>query len=105
MAEHLSVQPKKRKKIVIEFDIQGEDFTFTAPKKALAVLPVLQEQVESAGFASMKSQWDWINMGLGEKQSLRIKEILEDEDNDFDWDDLENLSEWIMKQVNDRPTG
>lgn len=105
MAEKLSYTPKKRKKQVVEFDIAGEEFTFTAPKNAGMVVPVIKHKVEEAGVASLQAQFNWLSKGLGEKQAKRIEEMLSDEDNDLDWDGLQEITEWVIKQVNGRPTG
>lgn len=106
MAEHLDYTTKKRKKIVIEFKIDGEDYHFTAPKSAGMVLPVLKEKITNAGLTSLQAEFNWLNDGLPKQEAARLLKKLEDPEDDFDWPDLENVTAWVMKQVNKgRPTG
>jgi hypothetical protein len=106
MPEHLAYTTSKRKTKPIEFQIDGEDYEFTAPKKAVMALPVMeQDDADSMAMMVIKSQFDWLEAGLAEGQAERIKEKLSNPKDDFDMDDLERVLEWIMKQVNGRPTG
>lgn len=106
MAEHLDYTTPKRKKVVIEFKLDGDDYHFTPPKNADMVLPVLKEKVTDAGLASIRAQFNWINDGLPKVESARLLKKLQDPGDDFDWPDLEKISDWVMKQVNKgRPTG
>lgn len=106
MGEHLDYTTPKRKKDVIEFKIDGDDYHFTPPKNAKMVLPVLKGKVTDAGLASVQAQFNWVNDGLPKKERERLLKKLNDDNDDFDWPDLEKISDWLMKQVNKgRPTG
>lgn len=106
MAEHLSYSVSKRNTKPIEFDIGGEEYHFTPPKTASMVLPVIeQDDVDEMSLMSLKQQYDWLEAGLPEEEAERLKARLLDPKDDLDTSDLDKISEWIMKQVNGRPTG
>lgn len=106
MAEHLDYTTSKRKKQVIEFTVDGVDFKFTPPKRARMIMPVMeQDDADAMGAMAMKAQMDWLGQGLSEEQSQILLDRLRDDDDDFDTPDMDNLLEWLMKQVNGRPTG
>lgn len=106
MPEHLAYKTAKRKSGPIEFSIDGDDYVFTPPKTASMMLPVIeQDDTDDMGLMALKVQYDWIEAGLPEEQAERIKSRLKNPKDDFDSSDLENISKWIMKQINGRPTG
>lgn len=106
MAEHLAYATAKRKDKPIEFSIDGEDYTFTPPKTASMVMPVIeQDDADGMEIMAVKVQFDWLEQGLPEDQAQRLKDRLKDPKDDFDTKDAEKILEWIMKQVNGRPTG
>lgn len=106
MAAELAYTTAKRKEKPVKFSVDGRDMEFNPPKRASMVLPVIeQEEVEAMGVMAMKSQFDWLAAGLSEEDAEYLQDRLKDPKDDFDVPDIDKLFDWIMKQVNGRPTG
>lgn len=121
---------KKKKKITVTFQIGGEpaddfQYTFTAPKRAGMLTPVLDRRDGMDQVGVVRAQYDWLREGLrqpekdengqtvtddsgdplwDESQWERIMDRLRDPDDDLDSDDIEGVIEWISEKINDRPT-
>lgn len=104
MAESAEFVTAKRKAKAITFSIDGEDYSFTPPKNAEMVLPVL-EATGDQDIAAIKAQLDWLGHGLAEGESERLTARLKDPDDDFDVNNLSDILQYVLKQVAGRPTG
>lgn len=82
----------------ITFKLDDDEFTFTPPKLASAVLEGL-ETGDDFG-ASL----DWLRDGLPEDQSALIVHRLKDQNDTFDITDLGPIIEALIAKVTGRPT-
>lgn len=94
----------KRRAKPITFTLDGEDYEFTPPKRAAAVVDLVLSGQEANGLATTRVAFDWISAGLPEEQNDRLVERLKDPEDDFDIENLENLLEWLRKRSEGRPT-
>ena len=86
----------------IEFELDEVKFTFTPPKQAAMIMPVLEGS--GGDVAMVKAGLDWLRDGLADDQYAVITSRLKDPKDDFDLEDFEAIIEWLVEQVaNDRP--
>jgi hypothetical protein len=102
-----SFETKAREKQVVEFELDGETFRFTPPKRAELIMSV----VSSVGLDGRATETDsvrdllnWIGEGLSEEQSERILGRLRDQDDDFDLEQLNEIARYLLGQSSNRPT-
>lgn len=102
-----SFETKAREKQVVEFELDGESFRFTPPKRSGLIMSV----VSSAGLDgrstdtdSVRDLMNWIGKGLSDEQAQRIFDRLTDEDDDFDLDQLNEIARHLLGQSSNRPT-
>lgn len=98
MAATMEFKTAKRRAKSITFKIDDDEYTFTPPKMAPALLGMLEGETE------MKATFDWIGQGLAEGEEERLIGRLKDPKDDFDLDNLETITRWLMEQVTGRPT-
>lgn len=98
---------KERERQTIEFIVDGESFTFTPPKRAGLIMSV----VTSVGIDkamtesdSVKDLLNWLGEGLPEGQSDRLLERLQDTDDDFDLEQINEIARYLLAQSSNRPT-
>lgn len=99
MAETFKIT--KRSREPIEFDIEGDDYTyvFTPPKTATAVLPVLDGEA-----SEIKATLNWLSDGLPEEQNTHLINRLKDPKDDLDLEDVGGYVERLMEIMAARPT-
>jgi hypothetical protein len=102
-----SFETKAREKQVVEFELDGETFRFTPPKRAELIMSV----VSSVGLDGRATETDsvrdlmnWIGEGLSEEQAKRIFDRLTDTNDDFDLDQLNEIARYLLGQSSNRPT-
>lgn len=107
MASTKQFRTAVRKKKIIKFNIDDEEFRFAPQKVAKAIIPVFDAQTsgDMTQFEAMKSQYQWLMDGLDEPSKQRIRERLDDEDDGLDFDTVSSIGEWLMEQVTGNPTG
>lgn len=89
---------------VIEFSLDGEVFTFTPPKMAIMIMPMLVP-TNSGDADQFRATMEWLDMGLPEPQQERIAARLKDPADPFDVEpDLGNIIKYLMEQITARPT-
>lgn len=103
MAETAEFTTAKRKAKPITFTLDGDEYTFTPPKTAEMVLPIMETQGDQ-DVAALKAQFDWLGNGLPDDQHQRLVSRLKDPEDDLDFDQIENVLGWVTKQVAGRPT-
>lgn len=98
----------KKRRQPLTFTLEGEDYeyTFTPPKAAVMMLPIMEKQDNDAmtGIALTRATFDWLGAGLSEEDNERIINRLKDPKDDLDSDDLGNLVQKISEKVGSRPT-
>lgn len=104
--EPLDFKVAKKKRKIIEFRIEGDDFvySFTTPKTAGLVLDITAEG-SSEEVASTRAMLNWLSRGLPEDQNQRLMDRLRDPDDDLDFEELGEYVEKLMEEVNGNPTG
>lgn len=102
-----SFQTKERERQVVEFDVDGEQFTFTPPKRAGLIASV----VSTVGLNRVSTETDsvrdllnWLGEGLPDDQAERILARLNDPDDDFDLDTVNEIARYVLGQSSNRPT-
>lgn len=96
MTKEFTTSAKRKKPI--EFTLDGTEYQFTPPKQAGMVLDFLETGDE------LGAMMDWVNEGLGEEQAAAIEARLKDPDDDFDFEELTNISRWLVEEATGRPT-
>jgi hypothetical protein len=94
----------KRRAKPITFTLDDEDYVFTPPKRAGAVVDLVLSGEGVDELAATRAAFDWLSRGLPEEQNDRIVERLKDPEDDFDIENLEDLLQWLRKRVEGRPT-
>ena len=102
-----SFETKVREKQVVEFELDGESFRFTPPKRAELIMSV----VSSVGLDGRATESDsvrdllnWIGEGLSEEQAKRLLDRLSDPDDNFDLADINEIARYLLGQSTNRPT-
>jgi hypothetical protein len=98
---------KERERQKIEFVLDGETFVFTPPKRAELIMSVVTSVgVDKAATEadSVKDLLNWIGEGLEEHQSLRLLERLQDPNDDFDLENINEIARYLLGQSSNRPT-
>lgn len=94
---------KGRNARTIEFTLGNDHvYKFSTPKKAGMLLGIADSNDEPT--KQMKVMLDWLDAGLGEKQSAHLRDRLLDPADDLDWDDLEPVMNWLVEQTTENPT-
>jgi hypothetical protein len=103
MAE-LSFKVGRRSKEPITFDIEGNDheYTFTPPKQAEMVLPMMQNAENELKAA--KAAFEWLDMGMSDEDIAHMEARLRDSKDDFDIPHLEDVVSGLVEAVGARPT-
>lgn len=98
----LAFKTAKRRKDPIPFDLDGEEYTFTPPKNAMMVLPMIEEN--SGDAEALRGMFDWLGAGLSQEEADRILERLKDPQDDLDFDTVAEVIEGLMEEIGGRPT-
>lgn len=86
----------------ITFELDGDEFTFTPPKQASMILPMLDGEDD---LAVVRAGLHWLGDGLDEKQNEYLMNRLKDPKDDFDLPDLQPVIEWLIEEAaGERPT-
>jgi hypothetical protein len=102
-----SFETKAREKQVIEFDLDGETFKFTPPKRAgliMSVVGTIGLDASSSDTDSVRDLLNWLGNGLSEEQGMRIFDRLKDDDDDLDLDQVNEIARYLLGQSSNRPT-
>jgi hypothetical protein len=102
-----SFETKVREKQVIEFELDGESFRFTPPKRAELIMSVVGSvgvDGRSTETDSVRDLLNWLGEGLSEEQGQRIFDRLQDPADDFDLDQLNEVARYLLGQSSNRPT-
>lgn len=104
----LDFQPPKREVIKIPFRLAPDPhiYHFTAPKIAVALLPVIEggDDDDDSGLGVTASTFDWLGQGLSEEDNKRIVARLQNPEDDLDIDTLGAVVRGLMERVGQRPT-
>jgi hypothetical protein len=103
MAE-LSFKVGHRSKAPITFDLEGDshEYTFTPPKQAEMVLPMM-ENAENELLAA-KAAFEWLDKGMSDEDIAHMERRLRDPKDNFDIPDLEEVVTGLVEAVGARPT-
>lgn len=102
-----SFETKVREKQVIEFDLDGEMFRFTPPKRAQLIASVVGSvglDKSTSDSDSVKDLLNWIGEGLSDEQGERLLDRLNDPKDDFDLDQVNEIARYLLGQTANRPT-
>jgi hypothetical protein len=100
MADDLVFRTAKKRREAVEFTLDDKTYSFNPPKIARAMLPVIQGDESEA-----KATLDWLKAGLSEDDYSHLISRLEDDDDDFDFEDIGNLAESLVEKImTGRPT-
>ncbi len=102
-----SFETKSREKQVVEFELDGETFRFTPPKRAGLIASVVSTvglDKTSTDTDSVRDLLNWLGDGLSEEQSQRIFERLNDDADDLDLDQVNEIARYLLGQSSNRPT-
>jgi hypothetical protein len=121
--KNFETKPSKRG-ADIDFDLDGETFTFSPPKQAALMLGMVEGASEKgalATFLPIGSMFSWLATGLNKEhegsrkkpghdsyvegcQACRIHERLTDPDDDLDLDQVTEVINWLLGEASGRPT-
>jgi hypothetical protein len=102
-----SFETKAREKQVIEFELDGESFRFTPPKRAgliMSVVGTIGLDTTSSDTDSVRDLLNWVGEGLSEEQGQRFVDRLKDPDDDFDLEQMNEIARYLLGQSSNRPT-
>lgn len=102
-----SFETKAREKQVVEFELDGETFRFTPPKRAELIMSVVGTvglDKTSSDTDSVRDLMNWLGEGLSEEQAQRIFDRLKDPEDDFDLDQVNEIARYLLGQSSNRPT-
>jgi hypothetical protein len=102
-----SFETKQRERKVTEFELDGETFTFTHPKKASLIMSVVEEgglDKNTTDSDSIRDLLNWLGEGLSEEQGDKILARLRDPQDDFDLPDVNDIARHLLAQTSNRPT-
>lgn len=86
----------------VEFELDEVKFTFTPPKQAAMIMPILENGTNE--YAVIEAGLNWFRDGLPEDQHAIIVARLKDPKDDFDLEDFQDIIEWLVGQVSgERP--
>jgi hypothetical protein len=98
---------KPREVTPIEFELDGDIYTFTPPKRSELVMSV----ITSVGLTrpltegeSLRDLLNWFSEGLGEEQNEKITARLADPEDDFDLPEVTAMARWLVGETSNRPT-
>lgn len=98
----------ERPKQVIEFDLDDEHYVFTAPKRSGLIMSVVTnvglDGKGSTESDSVKDLLNWVSDGLPESQSERLLARLQDPEDNFDLEQLNEIARYLLGQTSNRPT-
>jgi len=99
----LSFKASKKDRSPLTFDIDGDkyQYTFTPPKTAAMVMPMLDSDND---LDAAKAFFAWLDKGLDEEDRDHLLARLNNDTDDLDFDDLEDIVEGIVEAVSGRPT-
>lgn len=103
----LDFQPPKREVVKVPFRLSPDPhiYHFTAPKIAVALLPVIEGgDDDDSGLGVTASTFDWLGRGLSVEDNKRIVARLQDPEDDLDIDTLGSVVRGLMERVGQRPT-
>lgn len=102
-----SFETKTREKQVIEFELDGETFRFTPPKRSGLIMSVINKvgmDATSSDSDSVRDLLDWLGKGLSDEQGQRLFDRLTDDDDDFDLEQINEIARYLLGQSSNRPT-
>lgn len=102
-----SYTTKQRERKVIEFELDGDHYTFTSPKKSALSASTLSSIGTSRAVTDaerVRDLYNWFSEGLPEDQAMRLFDRLNDPEDDFDMDDLGNIVTDLVTEGTGRPT-
>ena len=97
----------QRDRPTVEFVLDGETFTFEAPKRAELIMSVVSTvglNKASTDTDSVRDLLNWLGEGLGEEQAEKIISRLQDPKDDFDLDQVNEIARYLLGQTSNRPT-
>ena len=92
----------KRRVQPITFTLDGREFSFTPPKSAVMVLPVLDKSANDADM--VRATFDWLGAGLPEEDVQYLMDRLKDPEDDLDIDQIGEVIEALGEEIAGRPT-
>jgi len=103
MAKKLHISVGKRDQTPIPFDFDGSEheYTFTPPKQADMVLPMLDSVND---IESTRAALAWLDDGMSEEDQAHLLARLKDKNDDLDFPHVSELVKQIVEEVGDRPT-
>lgn len=106
MAKEFTTNERPRQ--VTEFDVDGEHYVFTAPKRAGLIMSVVTTVgIDGKGSTesdSVRDLLNWLGEGLPEDQADRLLNRLKDPDDDFDLENINEIARYLLGQSSNRPT-
>ena len=98
----------ERARQVVEFDLDGQRFTFTVPKRAGLIMSVVTTVgIDGKGSTesdSVRDLLNWLGDGLPEDQADQILNRLKDPDDNFDLEQINEIARYLLGQSSNRPT-
>lgn len=100
----LSFKVGRRSVEPITFDIEGKQhvYTFTPPKQAEMVLPMMQNADNE--LMAAKAAFSWLDKGMSDDDIAHMEARLRDPKDDFDIPTLEEIVTDLVEAVGARPT-
>lgn len=106
VTHQITTSKPERKQVT--FQIDDDEFTFSCPKLAAAMRPLLEPDSNGDGASNLsmtQAAWKWLRSGLPDDQYQYLMGRLEDEDDGLDIPDIANVVRYLMGEATGRPTG
>jgi hypothetical protein len=98
----ISFKVAARSRKPITFDLGGgHEYTFTPPKQAEMVLPMLDADND---LEAARAAFEWLDKGMSEEDRAHLSARLRDPEDDLDIDVLEDVVSALVEQTGGRPT-
>jgi hypothetical protein len=98
---HFKVASRRTKPITFTLDGEDHEYSFTPPKQADMVLPMLEadDDIEAA-----RAAFAWLDDGLSEEDRERISKRLKDKKDDLDIPQVQDMVNGLSEYVANLPT-
>jgi hypothetical protein len=95
-----------RKREMVEFALDGDDYHFTPPKVSGLLLDMVATDADdpAAGLTVARTMLDWLSEGLPEEENARLVGRLRDPKDHLEFDDLQPVISVLVERAADRPT-
>lgn len=105
MALTYNTPKRDRKDVTQTFDLDGQQYTARKPKDALSAMVLAASSDQATGADVMYTLFRWLDAALPEGDYQRLQSRLKDYDDDFDIEDLLDITVDVIQQFQRMESG